>query len=79
MGGDFMGDFKEPFNTFGIGRYQGSVAIGKGVHRMLSSKGALDLAYWLIYHADKETGEQREALSRILDLLLHNAKQDTEV
>lgn len=69
----------EPYNTFGIGRYQGSVALGKGVHRMMSSKQALDLAYWLIKVADCETAEQIEASSMILDLLLKNAKEGAQV
>ena len=46
---------------------------------MLSNKGALDLAYWLIKTADKDSSEQREALGLILDLLLQNAREETQV
>lgn len=69
----------EPNNVFGIGKYHGSVALGKGVHRMMSSKQALELAYWLIKVADVETPEQIEAASQVMDLLLRNARGEHQI
>ena len=69
----------EPYNTYEVGRFKSSVALGRSIHRMLSHRGALCLAYSLIKHADAETPDCHEVLSEILNLIVSRGKPTNEV
>lgn len=64
----------EPVNQYDVGLYRGSVAFGKGVHRLVTQKQALELAFHLIKSCEADTPQVHEALSRILNLLVMRAR-----
>lgn len=64
----------EPDNLYEVGKFHSSIGFGKGVHRIITHTQALDLAYWLIKEADRDTPGTHAALQRILNLLMERAR-----